>query len=214
MRHLFLTISAILWQFEIIETKVMAWKDFYITSPYERVSWVAGKSAKITWDEIPGGGGPVDSISLALMDGPDNNAKTLMKIVDDLDPSSTSYLWEVPTTFPNTDQVFVRITGVNSENKSSIPVVRYSHRFTVINKDYVSNQKTEIPVVKTTSVPAILSTKIVSVVPVSTVTKTVESSTSIKEQIVIASSAGSNSENIIKITSWILCGLVLILYII
>ena len=167
------------------------WKDFYITSPYEKVSWVAGKTATITWDQIPGAGGPVDSIAIAVMDGPDHNAKVLQNVAEGLDASTTSYSWTVPPSFRPTDQVFVRLTGSNTANKDAEPVVRYSHRFTVVNNDVVPKAE------KVTAETKAVVTKLVVVSETSTSTSKVSSSTTTisstkKDHVIVASSAVSH----------------------
>lgn len=109
----------------LFATTVLA-TDFYITSPYDSVSWKAGKPAKITWDIIPGGP-EVSSVSVDLMDGDDNNAHVLQPIASGLSPSETSYEWVVPESFPATNTVFIRVRG----HGTTSDVYRFSHRFSI-----------------------------------------------------------------------------------
>jgi hypothetical protein len=90
------------------------------------ISWKAGSDAKITWDIIPGGP-TVSSVNIDLMDGDDNSARVLMPIANGLDPQVTQYQWRVPTDFPESSTVFVRVSGTGGNAQ----VQRYSHRFVV-----------------------------------------------------------------------------------
>ncbi|PJF19918.1 hypothetical protein PSACC_00269 [Paramicrosporidium saccamoebae] len=113
--------------------------DFYITSPYAVISWKAGSDAKITWDIIPGGPA-VSSVNIDLMDGGDPNAHVLMPIVSGLDPQVTQYQWKVPSDFPESSTVFVRVSGTGGDAQ----VQRYSHRF-VIKGSGEQQAQAEVP---------------------------------------------------------------------
>lgn len=118
----------------LFATSVVA-TDFYVTSPYDSVSWRTGKPAKITWDIIPGGP-EVSSVSVDLMDGDDNNAHVLQPIASGLSPSETSCEWVVPEGFPATNTVFIRVRGQGATSD----VHRFSHRF-AIQGDAATPQK-------------------------------------------------------------------------
>lgn len=101
--------------------------DFYITSPYDAISWNLGEKASITWNILPGGA-DVGSVKVDLMDGDDNSANVICNIASGLPPSSTSTSWIVPKSLSPRMSYFVRVSGVTG---TSPLVVRYSHRFSI-----------------------------------------------------------------------------------
>ena len=106
--------------------------DFYITSPYDGITWSAGQRAKVTWDIIPGGP-DVKSVNVDLMDGDDYNAHVLMPIASGLSPRETSASWIVPDNFPSTKTVFIRVSGQDAS------IYRFSHRFAIQGEKSAQN---------------------------------------------------------------------------
>jgi hypothetical protein len=100
--------------------------DFYITSPYDLVSWKAGRSATISWD-IVSGGPHVSTISVDLMDGNDSEAHVIQNIATGLSPDTTSVQWKVPQNFPSMNTAFLRVRGEGGKKS----VQRFSHRFEI-----------------------------------------------------------------------------------
>ena len=99
--------------------------DYYITSPYDAISWTIGKEATVTWNILPGG--PViESINVDLMDGNDMSANVVCNIATGLPPSATSATWVVPNNLMPGKTYFVRIAS------PSLSVQRYSHRFSIV----------------------------------------------------------------------------------
>jgi hypothetical protein len=118
--------------------------DFYITSPYDAISWNLGQKAMVTWNILPGGS-EVSSVNVDLMDGDDNSANVICNIASGLPPSSTSASWEVPKTLKPGKSYFVRLSD------PSLMAQRYSHRFSINGQPCSTSEITKSSVTRTQS---------------------------------------------------------------
>lgn len=101
--------------------------DFYITSPYDVISWNAGEKAMVTWNILPGGPN-VQGINVDLMDGDETTANVVSNIASNLPPSATSASWEVPMSIQPGRSYFVRV----SSNDPNAYIYRFSHKFAIV----------------------------------------------------------------------------------
>lgn len=190
-------------------------QDYYITSPYDAVVWKAGKDVTITWN-IERGGYPADSITVELMDGPDNGAQVIQTLATGLPVTSKSFTWTVPADFKTNNHVFVRLTGVNLADKTGWQsVMRYSHRFTIIGGEGVESttSKKTAPTTTRSSTKTSSTSSTTSESSATPSTVSEETSTT-RDRVRIASSARVlDSDALVRWTIWTVLSMAAFLYV-
>lgn len=97
----------------------------YIWSPYAATQCGAGRPCPIAWN-IAQDGPQFSKVDIEVLAGDANNAQVIAPVVLGYDLSQgNTYVWNVPSSFKQYPDAFIRIRGVGTDYDS------YSHRFPI-----------------------------------------------------------------------------------
>ncbi len=97
----------------------------YIWSPYAATNCGAGRPCPIAWN-MAQDGPQFNKVDIEVLAGDAHNAQVIAPVVLGYDlANGNSYVWEVPETFKQYPDAFIRIKGVGTDYDS------YSHRFPI-----------------------------------------------------------------------------------